>query len=66
MPEFNPNVIGGLEIGVLLATLLYGMGTVQTYLYYRNFPKDSRRMKTTVRMGRTSISILNPRVLTFF
>jgi len=48
MPEFNPNVIGGLEIGVLLATLLYGMGTVQTYLYYRNFPKDSRRMKTTI------------------
>ncbi|KAJ7805944.1 hypothetical protein B0H13DRAFT_608594 [Mycena leptocephala] len=39
---------GAFEIGVLVATFLYGIETLQTYNYFRRFPKDSSLLKATV------------------
>ncbi|KAJ7278815.1 hypothetical protein C8J57DRAFT_1304600 [Mycena rebaudengoi] len=35
-------------IGFAVATTAYGISVLQTYLYYRNYPKDSLILKTTV------------------
>ncbi|KAJ7700357.1 hypothetical protein B0H17DRAFT_1047065 [Mycena rosella] len=39
---------GALEIGAAVGTFLYGMETLQAFNYYRNFPKDSVILKSTV------------------
>ncbi|KAJ7055126.1 hypothetical protein C8F01DRAFT_1321815 [Mycena amicta] len=39
---------GALYIGVLFATFFQGVLTVQVYIYYTNFPGDSRWLKTLV------------------
>jgi len=44
----NPNLLGGIEIGTLVAVILLGMVTVQIYVYYINFPHDSRVIKTLI------------------
>ncbi|KAJ7211811.1 hypothetical protein B0H12DRAFT_1156707 [Mycena haematopus] len=44
----NPNLLGGIEIGTLVAVVLLGMVTVQIYVYYMNFPHDSRVIKTLI------------------
>ncbi|KAJ7220004.1 hypothetical protein GGX14DRAFT_8231, partial [Mycena pura] len=44
----NPNFLGGIEIGTLLAVILLGMVTVQIYVYYANFPHDSRAIKALI------------------
>jgi len=48
MPSFNPNIIGGVEIGIILSIFLHGMVTVQAYIYFRNFPRDSKSLKSVV------------------
>ncbi|KII83933.1 hypothetical protein PLICRDRAFT_179967 [Plicaturopsis crispa FD-325 SS-3] len=40
--------LGALEIGILISIFLFGMVTVQTYIYYRNFAEDPRWMKVMV------------------
>ncbi|KAJ7094380.1 hypothetical protein C8R44DRAFT_384962 [Mycena epipterygia] len=40
--------LGAVEIGVVLATFLYGIQTLQTFNYYRDFPNDTRILKTMV------------------
>ncbi|KAJ7721747.1 hypothetical protein DFH07DRAFT_857591 [Mycena maculata] len=49
-PSFamNPNLIGSIEIGTLVAVILLGMVTVQIYVYYLNFPHDSRIIKSLI------------------
>ncbi|KAJ7460162.1 hypothetical protein FB451DRAFT_1270544 [Mycena latifolia] len=37
-------------IGFALATVVYGIGVLQAYLYYRNYPKDRGILKTMVGM----------------
>ncbi|KAJ7746582.1 hypothetical protein B0H16DRAFT_940524 [Mycena metata] len=44
----NANFVGGIEIGALLAVVLLGMVTVQIYVYYINFPHDSRVIKALI------------------
>ncbi|KAJ6599994.1 hypothetical protein DFH09DRAFT_1271530 [Mycena vulgaris] len=40
--------LGLAEIVLVLATFLYDIETLQTYNYYREYPKDSRGLKTLV------------------
>ncbi|KAF7355527.1 hypothetical protein MSAN_01469700 [Mycena sanguinolenta] len=48
-PSFNPSVtIGALEIGVLVSYVLFGITTVQTYIYFTRFPDDSLKLKAFV------------------
>ncbi|KAF8162167.1 hypothetical protein K438DRAFT_1985292 [Mycena galopus ATCC 62051] len=45
--SFNPNpTLGAFQIGVLISYVLFGMTTMQVYIYYRRFPEDSRILKT--------------------
>ncbi|KAJ7479150.1 hypothetical protein FB451DRAFT_1556824 [Mycena latifolia] len=45
--DLNGN-LGATEIGSVLGSFLFGIETLQTYNYYRDFPRDSRILKTTV------------------
>jgi len=45
--NLNPT-LGALEIGYTISTALFGVTTVQTYLYYDQFPDDPRETKTLV------------------
>ncbi|KAJ6595807.1 hypothetical protein DFH09DRAFT_1305586 [Mycena vulgaris] len=40
--------LGAIEIGVVLGVFLFGIVTLQTFNYYRDFPKDSRLLKASV------------------
>ncbi|KAJ7233015.1 hypothetical protein C8J57DRAFT_1382627 [Mycena rebaudengoi] len=40
--------LGALEIGVLVSCVLFGVTTVQVYIYYTRFPDDSRFLKGLV------------------
>lgn len=44
----DPNFLGGIAIGTLIAVILLGMVTVQTYVYFANFPHDSRIIRTLI------------------
>ncbi|KAJ6608704.1 hypothetical protein B0H10DRAFT_517457 [Mycena sp. CBHHK59/15] len=44
----NPNVVGAIELGTLVAVILLGMVTVQVYVYYINFPHDSSVIKALI------------------
>ncbi|TFK67109.1 hypothetical protein BDN72DRAFT_843485 [Pluteus cervinus] len=44
------STIGALEIGVFMSTFLFGIATVQAYIYYRRFPKDGWLIKSLVGM----------------
>jgi len=40
--------LGAMEIGTVLGVFLFGILTLQTFHYYRNFHKDSNLLKATV------------------
>ncbi|KAJ6467878.1 hypothetical protein C8R45DRAFT_1079218 [Mycena sanguinolenta] len=40
--------LGALAIGTLVGGFLFGIGTLQTFNYYRDFPKDSNLLKAAV------------------
>ncbi|KAJ7168049.1 hypothetical protein C8R46DRAFT_259941 [Mycena filopes] len=40
--------LGATEIGSVLGAFLFGIETLQTFNYYRRFPRDSLLLKTTV------------------
>ncbi|KJA26631.1 hypothetical protein HYPSUDRAFT_36351 [Hypholoma sublateritium FD-334 SS-4] len=42
------STFGATLIGSFIATMLYGLTTLQTYLYYAYYPKDSRSTKALV------------------
>ncbi|KAE9390299.1 hypothetical protein BT96DRAFT_833587 [Gymnopus androsaceus JB14] len=43
LASFDPtNTLGSLLIGGFIAVFLFSLSTVQTYLYYREYPKDRR------------------------
>ncbi|KAE9402902.1 hypothetical protein BT96DRAFT_990741 [Gymnopus androsaceus JB14] len=44
----STNTLGSLLIGGFIAVFLFGLSTVQTYLYYREYPKDHRLLKLMV------------------
>ncbi|KAJ4465242.1 hypothetical protein C8J55DRAFT_552725 [Lentinula edodes] len=54
-PDYNPftnrmilsvvSTLGFLEIGVLISGVLFGIFTMQVYIYHKNFPKDSSWLK---------------------
>ncbi|KAJ7032723.1 hypothetical protein C8F04DRAFT_644527 [Mycena alexandri] len=47
--RFDPNpTLGALQIGVLISCLLFGLTTMQTYIYYTRFPDDPRMLKALV------------------
>ncbi|KAJ7839532.1 hypothetical protein B0H14DRAFT_2786832 [Mycena olivaceomarginata] len=47
--SFNPHpTIGACEIGVLISYALFGVTTVQTYIYYGRFPNDDSKLKALV------------------
>ncbi|KAF9471161.1 hypothetical protein BDN70DRAFT_784519, partial [Pholiota conissans] len=49
VPPFNAQpTLGALFIGVLISCFLFGIVTLQTYLYYRKFPEDRARLKIMV------------------
>lgn len=50
--------LGALEVGVLVSVFLFGMVTVQTYSYYRKFPRDMDWIKILVS---SPVSISVPR-----
>ncbi|KAJ7445201.1 hypothetical protein B0H11DRAFT_2249623 [Mycena galericulata] len=47
MSDLNGN-LGALEIGSVLGASLFGVETLQTFNYYKNFPQDSNLLKSTV------------------
>jgi hypothetical protein len=60
---FNPHAtIGALEIGVLLSSFLFGIVTVQTFMYFKKFPNDTWMLKLLVR----TTHIVAARLLTTF
>ncbi|KAJ7689492.1 hypothetical protein B0H17DRAFT_1202374 [Mycena rosella] len=49
MASFNPNTtLGAYEIGVLTSYALFGVTTIQAYIYYGRFPHDSSKLKLLV------------------
>ncbi|KAJ3512183.1 hypothetical protein NLJ89_g3670 [Agrocybe chaxingu] len=40
--------LGALSVGVLISVFLFGIATVQAYIYYSNFPDDKVRLKVLV------------------
>ncbi|KAJ6518232.1 hypothetical protein C8R47DRAFT_1232365 [Mycena vitilis] len=42
------NTLGALLVGTLVSYALFGVTTMQVYVYYGRFPKDSRAMKSLV------------------
>ncbi|KAJ7083472.1 hypothetical protein C8R44DRAFT_753487 [Mycena epipterygia] len=48
LPDVEPT-LGRIAIGVLIATFLYGIETLQTFNYYRAFPEDRRMIKILAR-----------------
>ncbi|KAF7368340.1 Saposin B-type domain-containing protein [Mycena venus] len=47
--SFDLNVsLGALEIGIVLGVFLFGIETLQTFNYYKRFPKDSNLLKGAV------------------
>ncbi|KAJ6599988.1 hypothetical protein DFH09DRAFT_1271525 [Mycena vulgaris] len=40
--------VGHVEIGLVIATFLFGIETLQTFNYYREYPNDRRMLKTLV------------------
>ncbi|KAJ7089920.1 hypothetical protein C8R44DRAFT_990782, partial [Mycena epipterygia] len=40
--------LGPLEIGAVIGTFLFGILTLQTFNYYRQFPGDSKSLKLTI------------------
>ncbi|RPD79131.1 hypothetical protein L226DRAFT_241453 [Lentinus tigrinus ALCF2SS1-7] len=44
------NTLGAAYIGNILAACLYGLTTLQTFIYYNRSPKDSAVLKTLVAM----------------
>ncbi|KAK7468333.1 hypothetical protein VKT23_002847 [Stygiomarasmius scandens] len=49
LPSFQPDLtIGPLEIGVLVATCLFGVTCTQTYMYFNSFRQDQWNMKLVV------------------
>ncbi|KAJ7857286.1 hypothetical protein B0H14DRAFT_3864767 [Mycena olivaceomarginata] len=49
LTSFNPHlIIGASEIGVLISYALFGVTTVQAYIYYGRFPNDSLKLKALV------------------
>jgi hypothetical protein len=49
IPNLN-GTLGATEIGAVLGTFLCGIQTLQTFNYFRAFPRDSVGLKTTVCM----------------
>ena len=43
------NTMGGMECGVMISNLLSGFFMMQVFIYYRDYPQDSWRLKTLVR-----------------
>ena len=59
--SFLQSTLGALLIGILLSCILFGILTLQTYLYYTKFPEDRVQLKTIVR-SRSAYTL--PRTLT--
>ncbi|CAK5272513.1 unnamed protein product [Mycena citricolor] len=49
-PAFPPldDTLGAMEIGGVVGTFLFGIGTLQTFYYFRHFTNDSRYLRWTV------------------
>ncbi|KAH7922196.1 hypothetical protein BV22DRAFT_1197622 [Leucogyrophana mollusca] len=46
--EYPNSAIGALMIGSLVMTFAFGIATIQTYHYYRNYPRDPVWLKSLV------------------
>jgi hypothetical protein len=55
--DLNGN-LGALEIGIVLGVFLFGIETLQTFNYYKRFPKDSNLLKATVSRARSVLKHL--------
>ncbi|KAJ6522406.1 hypothetical protein B0H19DRAFT_1086152 [Mycena capillaripes] len=44
------STLGALELGGVLGTLLFGITSVQTFSYYRDYPRDALLLRTVVGM----------------
>ncbi|KAJ7291979.1 hypothetical protein C8J57DRAFT_1492454 [Mycena rebaudengoi] len=42
------DTLGAIEIGGVVGTFLFGIGTLQTFYYYGHFPADSKLLKSAV------------------
>ncbi|EPQ58599.1 hypothetical protein GLOTRDRAFT_35895 [Gloeophyllum trabeum ATCC 11539] len=50
LAAFDPNAtLGALQVGCLLSTFLFGIVTVQTFMYYQTAPNDRSVLKILVR-----------------
>ncbi|KAJ7086195.1 hypothetical protein C8R44DRAFT_991628 [Mycena epipterygia] len=50
-PPYSPALdgsLGALEIGMVVGIFLFGILTLQTFNYYRQFPDDSKTLKITI------------------
>ncbi|KAJ7479197.1 hypothetical protein FB451DRAFT_1451096 [Mycena latifolia] len=43
-----PGTLGNIDIGLVLAIFLFGLETLQTFNYYRQFPQDALKLKILV------------------
>ena len=44
------NTIGVMVCGIMISNLLFGCLTMQVFTYYQDYPHDSWRLKTLVRL----------------
>ncbi|KAJ7652213.1 hypothetical protein B0H17DRAFT_958089 [Mycena rosella] len=42
------DTLGAIQIGGICSTFLFGIGTLQAFYYFKQFPRDSAVLKTTV------------------
>jgi hypothetical protein len=42
------DTLGAFEVGGVVCTFLFGIGTLQTFYYYAQFPTDPKRLKLAV------------------
>lgn len=50
-PVYNlQTTVGALAVGLFISCFLFGISTVQTYLYYTHFPDDRAYLKAMVRL----------------
>ena len=50
--------IGAMELGVLISSVLYGVTTVQVYIYHKNSIHDSLLIRALVGRQRSSLPLV--------
>ncbi|KAF7349627.1 O-methylsterigmatocystin oxidoreductase [Mycena sanguinolenta] len=66
LPAIPPldDTLGAVEIGGIVTTFLFGIGTLQTHHYFKNYPNDSKYLKWVVALVWLYFNVFNVATLT--